>query len=172
MKRFFSFLLFWFMFLGGGAILAAALLLPAWLDYEAARARHRQALERETEHELRQTILSNQIEHLRSDPAYVDRLARRELGIDAGQVQTIVLLPPASDEIVPEESPAESALSVDDDEISVTVRVALQRYPALGLLLNTQLRPLLIGLAAGLVLTALVLLNRQRPRNAPIEQVA
>ncbi len=161
MNRFAAALLFWLMMISGGTILAAAGLLPAWLEYDAARARHQAALAREHELELKQQIQTNQIEHLKHDSAYIDRLARSELGLSNPQVQTIVLLPPATDEIV--RAPQTQPVAVDELALTARVRQTLSEYPVLSPLLLGRFRPVLIALSAGLVLAALLLLSRQRP---------
>lgn len=159
-------LLFWAMFLSGGGGLAACLLLPAYLEYRAALTEQEAVRQRAATLEYQRTARDAQIDHLKNDPSYAERLARRELGIETPGVRTIrISPPPASAGEVDDASAATSAAATAErsENWRRSLDDAIRRYPFLSLFVLKDTRRIVMALSAGVVLAALVLLNRERP---------
>lgn len=146
-------LLFWLMATVGGGCLAACLVLPAWLEYRVARLAYAAAEQRVAQLERRLTAVGKQIEHIQKDPAYNERLARREFGIQQPGVATIHLdLPPR------EPSPPVPAEPGDLlERLAARVDEAARRNPLVAAFVLDETRPAVMGLSGGLLLTALLL---------------
>jgi cell division protein FtsB len=156
-------LLFWLMALTGGAALAACLVLPAWLEHQATLQLHAQARQQVADLETRLQVVEKQIEHLRHDPAYVERLAHEEFGLTAPGVQTIVLdradslasQPTTANVAGPTPSPSDESKRGS----SRLVGDVLERYPAASVFVLDETRPIVMALSATLLLGALLLLR-------------
>jgi hypothetical protein len=169
-------ILFWAMVLTGAAGLGPALILPAWLEYQAALAARERARQRVSEVEKQLVGTHKQIEHLRNDPAYNERIARTELGVVTPGVETILLDPPRQNEAstatgaaararsggsvtaasAPPQPAPEDALA---PELSATIAAALQRYPLARIFILDETRPYVMVLSAALLLAAILLLG-------------
>ena len=152
--------LFWFMILGGAVILAPCLILPAWLEYQAAlalRVRYEQQLEhRQTEI----AKLRKQRNHLEKDDAYVLRLAHEQLKIEIPGVQRIPVEPSALPHGTA--APTEPAVSCEDElapELSAIIEDVILRYPLVSMFVRPETRPSLLLIGSGLILTAIILLG-------------
>lgn len=191
-------LLFWLMFLFGGSILAACMLLPAWMEYRAALQAFRAGRTRVAEMEAQLRALQRQIDAIQNDPAYVERLARRELGINPPGVEAIALEPPGTGsqsdspvgpgvQLMPRDADGHPAAPDDESpfasvapppvepeilpEVSVLVQRALERYPVLRLFVSGPVRGPLMALAGLMIVSALILLcwPDERRDDAPAE---
>lgn len=162
--------LFWLMFLGGGAALAACLLLPPWFEYQAVRRQEAEMIAQVAAMERRLAALDRQIDHLRHDDAFVNRVARREFGLPTPRREVLDVEPPAGtatqmapvfeDDAPPR--PREDPLA----ELNGLVEESVQRYPLLWLLTGGKSRIVIMVTGALLVLTALLLLCRRPQREA------
>ena len=160
-------LLFWLMALTSVAALAACLILPPWLEHQAALQLHAEARRHVAELEARLQVLEKQIAHLRNDPAYVERLAHEEFGIATPGVQTILLersasaaSHPAGDHTsAPTVGPGEEATP----ELSALVAEALERRPLVSVFVLDQTRPIVMAMSAALLLAAVLLSRTRRP---------
>jgi hypothetical protein len=159
-------LLFWLMTLTGGGALAACLILPAWLEHQATLQLHAQAEDRIAELEARLQVLEKQIEHLRHDPAYVERLAREEFGLATPGVQTILLDRPDALGSQPAPTMVEEETGSGDQEdrpeLSAVIGEMLERYPGTSVFVLDQTRPIVMVMSAVLLLAAILLLHRGR----------
>jgi len=154
-------LLCWLMLLIGGAALFACLFLPAWVEYEAARREHAAALKQIATLEEELTRVAKQIEHLENDPAYVERLAREEFGIETPGVEVIPI-----ETVAKATSQAATARAAardgEADERPATVEQATRSDPFVSVFVLDATRPIVMGMSGGLMVLALVLLCRGR----------
>ena len=167
--------LFWLMVLLGTATLAPCLLLPAWLEYQATldlRALRTYQVQRR---EAELANLRSQREHLRTDDAYVLRLAREQLNIEIPGVERIPVEPaslaePAAAAVYPPLPVAEDELV---PELSALVEQVFQRHPLMRMFVRPETRPSLMLIGGGLIVSAIVLLGSPTrakgtsPRAAP-----
>lgn len=160
--------LFWVMFLAGGGALAACAILPVWLEHDSLRTLHAEAQRRVQELEQRLIAYDRQREHLEQDPAYIERLARKEFGIVTPGVETVqVEIAPVElhATTLPASRPSDPAL-----EIAERVRLAARENALVSIFVLEQARPLVMLLSAGLLLIAFVAFNWPRsagPRASP-----
>lgn len=154
-------LFFWLMLLIGGAALFACLFLPAWLEYQAARREHAAACQRIAALEDELTRVVRQIEHLQHDPAYLERLAREEFGIDTPGVEVIPIETAAGATSQVSSAPA-AARAGQADELTTTVEQATRTNPLVSVFVLDETRPIVMAMSGGLILLALVLLIRGR----------
>lgn len=150
--------LFWLMFLVGGASLAVGLYLPPWLENRELHAHLTAARERVDALSQRLTALEVQIEHHKTDPAYVERLARQEFGITTEGRETVLIesAQPA-EAFAPElELPAPDRSS----QIESAIETASQTHPVMSLYLRENTRPIVLGMSLVLMVAAIALLGR------------
>lgn len=152
-------LLFWAMILVGGSSLAAGFWLPAWLEMRQAQAAERARLQLRDELREHVTALDRRREHLEHDPAYIDRLARREFGEDATDRESIAV------SIVGPPVPASAPAAPDEPAWASTLEQLAQTHPIVRLYVEPDARWKIQALSAGLVLAAVLFLAR-RPRLA------
>lgn len=153
-------LLFWLMALLGGASLAAALILPPWMEYRVTRTAYADSLRRVEELEARLTAVNKQIEHIQHDPAYNERLARKEFGIQEPGVETIRLnVPPPEPASQPGGTP-DSAVGNPVERLALVVDEAARRNPLVAAYVLDETRPTVMALSALLLVSAILLLNR------------
>lgn len=149
--------LFWLMFGLGGGCLVLSVYLPQWLAYRDLRHRHQTAVHRVADLESQLTMAAKQIEHMQNDPAYIARLAHRQLGVEEKNSQSIgvdALAPPQSQ--ASDLRDAGSAAHVEE-----VVETAAHTHPVLSLFVLEQTRPIVMGMSAALVVAALALLNQR-----------
>lgn len=152
--------LFWMMLVLGGASVGACLVLPAWLEYEAAtRLRDEVAAQVDALSAAIERV-ERQQEHIQNDPAYVERLAWEELGIDKPHVDEIVIKLEGPEAAAIEQvglSSAEdlSAVSTEGQH----VEALLVKYPALTLFVRDETRPIVLAMGGVMVFGALLLLG-------------
>jgi hypothetical protein len=144
--------LFWLMFVLGGANLGLCLLLPAWLEYRELTARKIAWQEHVAALDASAAALEKQRYHLENDPAYLQRLARLQFGLEPRGVESALVEPVQ----IPASQPAGGS-SADPGEI---VERAAQTHPLVSLYVMDQTRPVVMGMSGLLVLAAIVLLNR------------
>ncbi len=177
-------LLFWLMALTGIAALAACLILPPWLEHQAALQLHADARRHVAELEARLQVLEKQIAHLRNDPAYVERLAHEEFGITTPGVQTILLDRSASAASHPADPNRDRQRAASDPnrarkkaarntpaddygaeppELSTLVAELLERQPLVSVFVLDQTRPIVMAMSAALLLAAVLLFRTRRP---------
>jgi hypothetical protein len=169
--RGFAALLCWVMALTSGAALALCLVLPPWIDYQAALAQREASQQRRAAIEQRLEAVRRQNEHLQNDPAYLIRLAREELG---GAVQppgaASVKISPSEQQAALDEQHAVPAPSGEAEdvlpELTVFLKQVLDRYPQAYLFVSEKTRPGIMAMSSALLLTAIVLLGRGVPRAA------
>ncbi len=158
-------LFFWMMVTLGAGMLTPCVLLPAWLDYRAASLLHQQRGHEVAALREHLEVLQKQNAH-RDDPAYLRRLERDEFGDRPDDPrQTIVIDPDVLRE-------AEATLArmdapsdpVEADGLHQQVELFVGKYPILALCVRAETRPVLIGLGAGMIVTALVLLRARTIR--------
>jgi hypothetical protein len=164
--------LFWFMLLSGGLILAPTLILPAWVEYQASldlRARRAAQVAR---WEAEVTRLRKQREYLENDESYVLRLAHEDLNVNVPGIERIPITPDEYADL-PDISGAEPGATQPPDELvpelSALVEHVLDRYPLARIFLWPQTRPSLLFIGAGLVFTAVALIGEPVPKAQPRE---
>jgi len=162
-------LLFWGMMILGTAALAPCLVLPPWLEYQAQLDRRRAAERRAAAMEQRLASVQKSIEHHRTDPAYILRLAEQEFGdsIDLPDVETILIDPsPEADSNVDT-----GRLIADEDvlpedellpELSAFLEHVLRRYPHTRLFVTDATRRPLMVMGGVLIAAAVLLLGLAR----------
>ena len=154
--------LFWFMLISGGLILAPAMILPAWVEYQAAldlRARHAEQVAR---WEAEITRLRKQREYLENDDSYALRLAYEDLNVNVPGIERIPVTPVEDADPPPADGTEQVFIQPPEElapELSALVETLLDRYPLAGMFLWPQTRPSLLFIGAGLVFTAIVLVG-------------
>jgi hypothetical protein len=160
-------LLFWTMFVVGGLSLAVGMILPVWLEYRVEISRRDEAYQRLEDVKKQLVALERRIDHLQNDPAYLERVASREFGFgappteDAVAVQ-VVEAPATSPVLLEAQRPADRVVAVIDE--------ATQTHPLIRLYLLDETRPLVMGMSAGLLAAAILLLGRNTARPIPPER--
>lgn len=156
----FSAFLFWIMFLLGGGALAACLILPVWIEHASLRRLHAEMQRRVQDLEQRLLAYERQNEHLEKDPAYIERLARKEFGIVTPGVESVrVEIAPPDISLASQPTPAPSDPA---DELADRVRVAARENALVSIFVLDQTRPLVMAFSGGLLLVALVSFNWPR----------
>jgi hypothetical protein len=159
-------LLFWLMALTGTATLAACLILPPWLEHQAALRAHADARRHVAELEARVQVLEKHIAHLRNDPAYVERLAHEEFGITTPGVQTILLdrSEGAASDPASEDTSAGTVGPGEEQtpDVSALVTEALECRPLVSVFVLDQTRPIVMAMSAALLLAAFLLFRTRR----------
>jgi hypothetical protein len=141
------------------AALVACVYLPPWLELRELRRAHAAARQRIIDLEDRLTGVARQIEHARSDPAYLERLVREEFGTETPGVEMIRLETPEDPATRPV-LPAGEATASGSGGAAGLVEQAAYRNPFVSVFVLDETRPIVAGMAGGLVLVALVLLFR------------
>ena len=150
-------LLFWLALLVAAALYGAVVLAPKLVSTQSL-SRHVQqqqlrllALERKTE-QLEQVV--NALDH---DPEFAAEIARLELSIQR-----------PGEEVLPVEAGLQlSPMSADLPELPGTPEVERWGQPVLGrIAADSQLRQILLGVAAGLVIFAFTFLQERSPEDA------
>jgi hypothetical protein len=152
------------MLLLGGLSLAACLILPPWREMREMRLERDRAEQRIARLEQQLALVSKQIEHLRNDPAYLERLSRREFGEPTPGVEfTPVQVEPLP---VGEGDPGSDA--DPREEIAVAIESASHNNPFVSVFVLDETRPIVMIMSALMIVVALVLLLRGGPaRHAP-----
>jgi len=148
----------WLMLLIGGASLFACVLLPPWLELRALRQEHAAAQRHIADLEGRLARASRQIEHVQSDAAYIERLAREEFGVETPGVE---IIPVETRQNTTGESAAPPG--PPPDEFATTVERAAHTNPLVAVFVLNQTRPIVMAMSGVIVIVALVLLIRHRP---------
>ncbi|MCG3129011.1 MAG: hypothetical protein CHACPFDD_03907 [Phycisphaerae bacterium] len=165
-------IIFWFTVVAAGGSIAACLLVPAWLDYRRALDEHASMKQRYADLQQQITAIEKQIEHLHNDPAYIERLARKEFGIEIPGVETIYI--DARDD--GGHGAAAGAPASEDPTraeplmpaLGQVVERTMEKYPAaLTLFTASRSRPIVIGASLITLTAAVVLLGRRAPRTPP-----
>jgi hypothetical protein len=152
-------LLAWFMLLAGGVSLFACVFLPPWLEVRALREEHAAARMRVDQLEVRLARATKQIEHMQNDPAYLERLAHKEFGIEPPGVEVI---PVEIRESASASAPADPASEAPVEKLAVDLEQATHTSPLVSVFVLDQTRPIVMAMSGVLVIIALVLLNRAR----------
>ena len=160
--RFVSSLLFWFMFIAGGGALFACLFLPPWLELRALREAYA-ADRRHTQHlEDQLARVTKQIEHIQSDPAYLERLAQEEFGTETPGVQRVPV--EITEDDVPIEANAATTSSEPNDSFEVALERATRRNPYVAVFVLDATRPIVMIMAGAILVAAFVLVCRDADR--------
>lgn len=172
----FAALLFWFMLATGFAMLAPCLILPAWFDYRDARYLLIDRAHALAELRAERRTAGRQIEHLKHDHAYLERLAASELGIETGDRRTILLdekLWAAGERESPTAAGRESITAappaVPDQfaSLSAAADMGIQRAPSLiYTFVSPHTRPVVMIAACVMLFAAVFLVRPRRPRAA------
>ena len=147
----------WLMLLIGGASLFACVILPPWLELRALRQEHADAQTNIADLENRLARATRQIEHMQNDPAYIDRLAREEFGVQTPGVEIIPVETRQNTVDEPAEPPA-----TPREELATTVEHAAHTNPLVAVFVLDQTRPIVMAMSGVIVIVALVLLIRHR----------
>jgi hypothetical protein len=156
-------LLFWTMFVVGGLSLAVGMVLPVWMEYRTELARRDEATRRLEEVQRQLVALERRIDHLQNDPAYLERVASREFGLGSPTTPNSVAI-----EIVenPASGPVLLEAQVPGQRVTAIIDEATQTHPLIRLYLLRETRPLVMGMSAGLLAAAIILLGRNLPRSS------
>jgi len=152
-------ILFWAMMLAGVTIVIPCLILPAWLEYQAALQLRAIRQHQVNRHEAELARLRKQREHLETDDAYALRLAQRDLNLPPLAQRIPVEPAPLPEPAGPDTAPVAAAEDTLAPELSALLDEALRRYPLAWLFTRPDTRPRLLIMGGGLILTALVLLG-------------
>ncbi len=147
-------LLSWLMLLGGGASLFACLLLPPWLEYQAARRDHALRRQEVPDLEARVTRADKQIEHHHTDPAYIERLNRREFGIEPPGVELIRVAPRGSPATAPAVGEPERR-----EQLDTTVERATRTNAFIAVFVLDATRPVVMAMSVVILVMALLLMR-------------
>jgi hypothetical protein len=152
-------LLFWLMLTAGSLSMAACLILPVWLEYQATGRLVARAEQRNEALRLERDARELQIAHHEFDPEYNERFVRQEFNLRRADRVTIVLDPPPgqpadSPVAAPEDPPRSQA-----DELAEMIETAARRNPIVSLFALPQTRPVVMVLS-GILLFGSVLLLR------------
>jgi hypothetical protein len=152
-------LFLWLMLLAGGVSLFACVFLPPWLELRALRQERdsNRAIVQQLEQRLARA--TKQIEHMQSDPAYIERLAHEEFGID-----------PPGVEVIPVETRETTTSPATDDatddtpaaELAAELERATETSPLVSVFVLDQTRPIVMAMSGVVVVVAVVLLVRAR----------
>ena len=156
--------MFWLMFLTGGASLAACVILPAWLEHQAALEAVTDARGRVERLQRRLEVYDKQIEHLQVDDAYLERLARKEFDLPSAGVTTVRIESESADESAADVDRGAAAAGEPFPELSAFVERALARYPLTRVFVFDQTRPIVMAMSGGLVLASMLLLGHSARR--------
>ncbi|MFN0135952.1 MAG: FtsB family cell division protein [Phycisphaerae bacterium] len=162
LRNAFNATLFWAMTLVGGGGLAAALWLPALLEYRDAQRRHADKSAQVAAMEYQNTSIEKQIEHSQNDPAYIERLARREFGLQTPGVETVRLAAETLPTSAPATSPT-SALSAapqnEHEQRLAMIEHLARTNPLVSVFILPESRATIMCMCGGLLLAAIVLMN-------------
>jgi len=157
-------IMFWLMTLTGGGALAICLLLPAIIDYQNAKRTLADKTAVVTQLEYQNTAIEKQIAHSQNDPAYLERVARREFGLETPGVETVRITADVSTSAPsPDTQPASQPETPIEQRLAQIEQLA-RSNPAAAVFILPETRPIVMSLAGGLLLAAVVLLN---PWSAP-----
>lgn len=170
--RAFSAFMFWIMTAAGAAVLVPCLVLPPWIEYRAASGQRRARLAHLATLQHRVASLQRQIDHLRNDPAYLERLAREELAIETPGVTVVdhdapaMELPDAAALDDSTDSTLDSdALSAAFPRLAAAADAAVDSLPRwVAVFAAAETRPWVMGLSCALVASAVLLLGSPRRR--------
>jgi len=146
----------WLMLLAGGTALFACVFLPPWLEIRELRAERDAAREQVARLEEQLTRVTKQSEHFRSDPAYLERLARKEFGTVAPGVEIIPVEPEL--EQLPPASASDGTAS--DDELAAALEESTRTNPLVAVFVLDTTRPIVMAMSGVVVVMALVVLVR------------
>lgn len=157
-------LLFWTMFVVGGLSLAVGMVLPVWLDYRVEVVRRAEAAQRLEEVKKQLIAIERRIDHLQNDPAYLARVASRELKFDASPPDETVTVQVVE---TPTSSPVLLQAQGTQERVVAVIDEATQTHPLVRLYMLDETRPIVMGMSAGLLVAAIVLIGRNTARPAP-----
>lgn len=148
----------WLMLLIGGASLFACVILPPWLELRALRQEHDAAQRHIADLEERLARVTKQIEHVQSDAAYIERLARKEFGVEMPGVEII----PVETRQNTTDEPASAPPATPRDQSATTVEHNAHTNPLFAVFVLDQTRPIVMAMSGVIVIVALVLLIGRR----------
>ena len=148
-----SFFLACFMLLAGGGALFASTYLPPLFELRALRLEYQEYRRQVEELEQRLMRLTKQKEHIQDDPAYWERLMRKEFGTITPGVQEV----PVDIQPVPVDSaPTDPSRSGTDRELER----AVWGHPFFAVFVLDQTRPLVMAMSGVVVLISLFIMIR------------
>lgn len=158
-------LLFWIMFAAGAASLGAALLIPAWLEYENTLQQRDASAQRNEDLARARLLRENQLAHHRKDDFYNARYAERELNLRTPYYEWRYRVDEESEDGTIQPDPTAASTTLD------TLPTSQLRQPEglLALFVLPQTRPAVLTLSSILVAGSLILLSG-RPGWAPARQ--
>jgi hypothetical protein len=122
------------------------------------RQEHAAARTRVVQLEQSLTRATRQIEHMRNDPAYLERLAHKEFGIDPPGVEVI---PVEIRESTNASAPADLAPDAPVEKLAADLERATHTNPLVSVFVLDQTRPIVSAMSGVLIVVALVLLVRR-----------
>lgn len=154
-------LLFWLMVALGTIVLLPAILLRPWVDYHEQLER-RQAIEQTlAQVTAEHAEIDQEITHIQTDPAYVRRLAKQQLGEQVAVPDADVAIIPTPS---PDDPPPRPIERWRQTEVTTPPRVSFeerfQKDNSLAVVfLEPRLRMTMLAMGGALVVAALVLLG-------------
>lgn len=172
--------LFWIMSLSAGGVLAACAILPAWFEYWAASRAFGEKTAQLEALETQAVLRDRELEHLRHDAAYIERIARQELGVTKVGVESLVLdvddvAPlagpplPGGQAVAGPPAPDSASGYFSLPELSQRIEQMVRKYPTLSVFVHPATRGPLMVMSFAVLLAAIVLLalpTTRRPRTA------
>jgi hypothetical protein len=155
-------LLFWLMLFTGGAALFACLALPPWVELRGLREERDSARARIVELEEQLTRTGMQIEHLKNDPSYLERLAFTEFGIKPPNVEIIAIEARPATAAQPGPSPETKSNPPGGDDLAAALERATHTNPLVAVFVLEPSRPIVMAMSGVIMAIALVSLLRGR----------
>ena len=109
--------------------------------------------------EYQSTAIDKQIEHSQNDPAYIERLARREFGLQTPGVETVRITTDSAPSSKPATSVPASAPQNEYEERLAMIEHLARNNPAVSVFILPESRSIIMCLCGGLLLAAIVLMN-------------
>ncbi len=168
--------LFWLMCAASGASLALWLILPAWVEYQAACDAVERARGENLALRQQLTASQRQIEHLLHDRDYQERVAQGELGFERPDVERLIVQPAPTASSTPADAArqaaagqAGSAGAACTDETPLARAQGLAAWLAehargnrfLAIYVLDETRPIVFLISLVALLAAIVLLNNR-----------
>lgn len=156
-----TFLLAGLMVAAGGAAFFLSAYLPPLLELRALRVEYENTRARVAELEERLLRVSKQMEHMRDDPAYWERLMRKEFGTTTPGVQGLPV------DVRPNPVESVAAGPVQPERVfDLDLEEVVWNHPFLAVFVLDETRPLVMAISGVVVLTSIFIMFRSGARRS------